>query len=213
MASWDMIFPEVRPLVPTLNVLAIRRAARTAARRMCTETGCWKKNLTITLTAGSREQDVSSLLPDGSVIYAIASDPRISSDGQRIRRTSQEELDTSRLDWRNDTAAKPEYCFRSSPTEISFVPTPSSGIDVDLRAILMPSKDSTTIDDNFMEDYWEVLTLGTLAIASNAPAEPWYDPGNVQNYALAFNVELLRLKAHGNDDTSAKAGLMTYGGI
>lgn len=214
MATWDALNNEVRPLLPDASVLTIQRAARAAARKFCKETNAWRGDVAFTLTGGSRTQDLSSAIPTGAGIYLIAADPTYASDGQKILRTSPTEL-TGRVhpNWRNEAEDRSGYCYRKSPTEIDFVFTPNDSAVVDLELVYMPLQSSTTIDDDFIEDYWDALVMGTLSIGANMPKEPWYDAVQVQGYAAAFQTAMNEAKALAQHDQTPKATNMAYGGL
>lgn len=214
MATVDDLFTEIRPLAPGVPVLTLRRAIRQAHKRFCIESYAWRKVLaSFELQASTIEQDLEAALPEGSGIYAIAEDPSRVSDGSRISRSSPAELNRLMPNWRNTTDGSPTYCFLSSPTTISFVKAPTSALEVDIPVILMPLQGSNTIDDYLLENYYDGLSFGALAIALNMPQQPWYDPQTVAGYSALFAQAVDKAKEHSMQQLTPQATGMSYGGI
>jgi hypothetical protein len=213
MATLDDILNEIRPNVPKASVLSIRRALRTALRRFCTESQAWRTDVNnYSLTAGTIEHDLSAELPTGAGIYAFSDAPTQVSDGKPIHLSSPQELNRILPNWRNTTGTV-SYCYLVSPTTVAFIKAGSSSIAVDMNLVLMPLQNSTAIDDDFLENYWEALASGAIAGLLSMPGQEWSNPNLAQTYAATFASLIEDARIRVNQNKRPQSTGMTYGGI
>jgi hypothetical protein len=214
MATIDDLFSEVRPLTMSVPVVTLRRAIRSTVKRFCQESMAWKHTIEgFAFSPGNRIQDISASLPTTTGIFALPEDPTYVSDGGKILRSSVSELNRSVPKWRNLPSARPKYCFLESPTTLSFVAPPSEADTIDLRVVCMPLLGSDYIADDILENYFDALTFGSIAIALNNPISPQYDPSLIHGYTNLFNQAVESAKAHSLQEKTLLSAAMSYGGI
>jgi hypothetical protein len=211
MATLDDLFNEIRPQVPEAGVLTIRRAIRTALKVFCQQSQAWVYTVeSFPLVADVHAQDLSASLPEGAGIFMINADPTYVSDGGIIKRSSPQELTRLIANWRNMPAAIPRYCFVESPTTVSFVATPQEALEVDIPLTLMPLQNTTVLDSDLLENYWDVFTTGALGILFAMQKTPWENAGLASVNSAAFGESVENAKIHSSHNKSPQVTNMSF---
>lgn len=116
-----------------------------------------------------------------------------------IQGASPEWLDVNRPSWRSDIASDTVdyFCMLSNNT---FKLTPDNGVDrsdnLVVSVVLMPSRDSTMLQRDFGERWWDSLCYGAKALLMAMPNVEWSNPQLALYYKGKFEEGIDEARAY-----------------
>ena len=114
-------------------------------------------------------------------------------------------------DWRTVTGA-PTYITREIRTQIILVPQPVVAVTSGLTARIAvgPSRSSSTVDNEVLERFLEVIVDGALARLYATPDQPYSNPQMAAMRAVAFKHKLTEIRAEVNRGLSRTPTRVEY---
>lgn len=185
--SYEDFLTEVLPYAPNCSEPQAINAIRNACIEFCQKTLFLQQDMdpiTVQATVGTYEVDV----PTGYKLGTIIS---LYWDGIYIMRKTQAELEKIYgLNWQTIDTGVPRYFTQFDPDTFTVCLTPTENLTngFEGRISLIPTKDSTTIDEKVKERFFEVIAAGALARLLRTPNEPYTDDAKAMAYLSAFRV-------------------------
>ncbi len=134
--------------------------------------------------------------------------------GAKLKPTSRELLNQMGNTW--DTAmGSPALFFSERPNEVIFAPVPSTteALAVAVTVSLIPTRDSTGVEERYFEEHYSAINHGALMNLFMMGHQEWRDPGRAQAEGFAFGEAIRMAKAKAQQDDTAKSRTMSYGGL
>ena len=207
--SYTELLPEIMPEVNGCPSLVVRRALRNAVIEFCRESEAWIYRPTaLTTISGLPEIDLD--LPERTICVKVLS---LEYKGNKLEPTSETLLDDRVLDWRAATG-KPQMYFKLPDPHVRLVPTPEATTVMSVKAslALAPSRNSTGIDELFLEEHFDALIAGTLNRLMSMREQPWSNPNLAAAHGMQFQEAILKAKRAARGENYAKRRVTRYGG-
>lgn len=174
MTAYTSFLPQVMPYVRDCPQPIIEDAIRNAAIEFCEKTYIWKDDLAaISIVGGTSEYAIS--VPTGAALVSV--EACWYSDRLLIPKGADELARIFRLcDWRS-AEGDPVYYTHTTPNSIVVVPTPQNDVadSLKIRAVLCPTRASTTVEDFIYDDYLDTIAAGARARLYAIPGQPFSD--------------------------------------
>lgn len=177
--DYSALIPEIMPDVTGAPIPLITRAIRESVREFCRQSTAYRQTIgadNLTWLAG----EYTITIPDGFDLESVVS-PMVLQDTEEsydIHGRSPEYLDANHAGWRTVIDDKPGYFAMLSDT--AFVLTPDTGTDrsdnLTVTLMLTPSRDSTTISDDFGNRWFDYLSAGSKYFLMIQPGKTWSNP-------------------------------------
>jgi hypothetical protein len=208
--SYEVLLPEILPMVPGCPDTLAEVAVRSAAIDFCTRTEAYRADLDpLTTVKNIHEYDFEP--PSGTVVHSIVS---ATYDGTNLEPITPKLLDQRMPNWRKDNG-DPKYFVKVSPTVMWLVPRPAEtrALSVNVRVVLKPTVTSTTVDDNLLNDYRSAIVHGALYNLLRMPSKDWSDPIGAQQYGMLYEQEVQQAIRRADYGDMPIARKVKYGGI
>lgn len=170
----DDLLPQLLPEVSGCPSAIARNAIRNAAIEFCRDTHAW--NLIqdpTTLIDLQHTYDID--VPEDAKVAAVLA---IWDAVDKLRSKTMSEIEEALPDWQTARSPRPLY-FNSSSGDgtVRLFPTPylSQRARVTMRVAFVPTRTATTLDDDMVEDNFEVLMAGAKARLMAMPGA-WANP-------------------------------------
>lgn len=188
---FNVLYPEIRSDVPDASVPTLDRAIRFAARMLCVD----GRVLTRELDAETPVENIDEYeltIPEHLRILELT---KVMYKGVEIRSPSQ-------YTWERNGILK-------------LVNKPGQTTPLGLRvwARLAPSRTAKYLEDNFLDDHYEILREGALSQIYAMPGKPWSDDATAQKYDVLFSRKVAEARSRAAGETASKDSLIAYGGL
>lgn len=180
---------EVRARVPLAGEPDIETALRDAARVLCARTRIWRDTFDLVVTVPGGQ----ALWDNANARIDMVETARI--DGRALMLRDPIWLDREHPTWQDagQTPSQARYVTQLAPDEIVIWP-PEEGT-VRMRAILVPSRDCTTLPQFLFSDHMEALGIGAAARLMMLPNPDFANPQYAQALEQDFERKIDRLAA------------------
>lgn len=180
MRTWDVLFPDVLPLVLGCPEPTVERALLRAAREFCAKTRCWRADLDrITTRAATSAYDLSYPSQADAVEFVNAT-----MDGQEI---DIDVVDQTTAQDRQAGNHGSRRILTWDQRSIVVMPTPAAaGALIVITAILQPSESATGVPNDIGDRYREEIACGALARLLAMPKTEWTDKGTADRKEAEF---------------------------
>lgn len=208
MADLSIFYPDIEARAPGCPVPRMLRAVRWAARVFCHETEAWRHSFTTTMVKGTNDVDMD--LPNQTSVVTVH-EVRVNDDA--LRATNRKQLAYDLPDW-DQSPGRPEKYFLEGEV-IKIAPLPDQTVihqihvDVSLRPKLM----ATTIDDDFLEQWYEMILNGSLAQLLQQKDTGWTDRGQSEMLYSLFYSSIEDVTARQRNDHVYRGLVTSYGGL
>lgn len=216
MAEYEFasLLPEVQADVPGVNEPAVIRCARNAVRYFCDRTGFLKyAPAAVDIVADQHTYEIPADSAGRIICYAT----EVWVDGQLITHRSADQLDREQgsprerdnwtigigsltynslnRNWRTETEYPPKYWHQDEPNTVRLVgiPDQASTGGLIIKAALKPAAAHRSVDEAIVNNWYEVLVLGTKAGALLLQQKSWSNPNLGATYQAAFEAEVERV--------------------
>jgi len=186
MVAISLFYNRVRPAVPKCPTVALISYTRDAAIKFCEKSRYWREDLTAMNAVASQAAYTASPPSSESVVVDVVT---VRHNGISLEQTSEAYLDSLYSDWRDDTASQADGWFATARDNISLYKAPSAAgtANIELKAVLKPSKTATTLAQPLYDHYLEEIAAGAKATLLAMPDMPWSNPGEVAYYKDIFD--------------------------
>lgn len=184
--SLSDFLPEVLPQVPGCLDIFAKNAVRNAAIEFCERSGVYTKLLDpMTIDAGVPDYELD--MPDDTVIWKPL---RVLVDGEPIEPKAPRTLDVLRPGWQAETGEVTSFHVRENRRSLRLVLTPDATVADGLvvEASLKPSKDASSFEVSFFEEYFRIIADGALAYLLALPNKPWTNTRKAGEALMRFNM-------------------------
>lgn len=202
--------PEVLSVAAACPVPTIVRNARNAARELADRAECLRFTIT-DQPVFPGEPCVELLLPCDTVLVR----PIVMSlDGRRLSPSSPTILDVDKPDWRS-AKGTPSMFMRNQNTLNSVIlyPTPNTDGSLSGEVSIKPSRDAVSLDDVYMDRFFNIIVDGTLARLLSITAAPWFDSQTAAYHRSMFEAAIDDARRVANSDDMPKLRKLVYGGL
>ncbi|WP_031431838.1 hypothetical protein [Methylomicrobium agile] len=164
------------------------KAVRESLVRFCRESTAYRKPADLSYAGGI----YALAVPSGTQIESVVSPIVIhnSESSIEVQAASSEWMDKRYPGWRtatHDTSVS--YFVMQSPN--TFVLTPDNDADrsgsITASLVLLPTRDATSIDNEFGERWFYEVSAGAKAVLMAMPETPWSSPAGAQFNLLKFD--------------------------
>lgn len=204
------LLPSILPSVPDCPDNTIELAIREAAIELCEKSEAYQLELDpITSISGTYEYDLE--VPSGTNIYRLL---WVTYEGNILEPVSSQLLEQRDPDWRDETGV-PLYFIRQPNDLFWVVPVPSSGVTdaIRMRVVLRPNRSSTSLDTEFVNDYYDTIVNGALFRLLRIPSKSWTNMVGAATYGSLFFEGIEMAKNRGKQNDNPVARKVKYGGI
>ena len=207
------LLPEVLAAAPACPSPTIVRAVRNAARELCEDADCYRIFLENTVLVAN-QSEVELSLPEDTTLHRPIS---LTVGGTRLQPYSVTMLDKDDGEWRSESG-DPLYWMRSQDNlnAIVLAPKPASTISANAltgEIAIKPSRDSTGIEEVFMDRFQSAVVDGAIANLLQVPSAPWYSPDIAGYHKGMFEAAKDQARALADGDDTPKLRKIRYGGI
>lgn len=204
----DDLVPELLLRAPDVPDVLAQRALLRATRELCRRALVWRDEVTIDL-ASATDNRYALLPPAGEVVDITRAELQ---DKHELLPAVPSQLVHEDAQWRSRTG-EPRYYMRWGQDTVSFYPQATSGAVV-MELALTPTVADTQLDDNFAQEWDEVIMDGALHRLLSMPNQPWAD-GNAavfhfQRFEQAIDEARSRARDHRQRGT---VRVVRYGGL
>lgn len=191
MRDIDELIPEVAKRAPSVPEPIAVQAIRDAAREFCTRTKSWRQADRLTVVG-----------PDSIAVSAIT-DAYV--DGIEAARLDGRPLEAKDVGWLDvnvpnwdlaaaDHGGVPRYVTQLQPNTLTVVPRTGSG-ELDVRLILIPSRDALTLPDFLVDLHGTQIGAGAAGMVLTLPDENFGDREAAPALLASFDAYITRVAA------------------
>lgn len=209
MADLKDIYPDIHSEIRGVPMPAVIRVFRTVLRRLARESYAWVETENIrTLKAGRADIMLS---PRNGV--SIARVETVTIDGVPLEASSEPQLDNTLGAWRTDQGAAWGFVYMGENV-LRVAPVPSvDHTDIVVRYAVRPTRTGNYVQDQFFDDYFEVLRSGVLAELFSRKDQPWFDRARSEREEIRFLQGIEDAKIRRDQQHTKKVGYVEYGGL
>ncbi len=196
---------KVREDLPGCPYPLITDAVISTLIRFCREAEVWRYKLdNVDLTISTAEYTFSP--PAGTRIHRILN----VSDSNGVSLTEKNEgwLDENVTNWRTDESDTLTYYASPETGTILVVSVPEADVTgglTNIRVLLIPTRDATTVDDILYNDYRDEIVFGVKAWLMRMPNKSWTDKESAKEYEGWFMAGIKKAYDHVNKGVSGKS--------
>jgi len=209
--SYETLLPDILPMVGGCSDHLIETNIRSAVIELCQKASVYQRELDAVTTVGNAyEYDLEA--PSGTAVHKIL---WVTHSGQSLEPVTSSLLEQKLPKWR-DTGytGTPKYYVQQTSSIFWLVPIPSStqAASTIVQAVLKPTHNSVSCDDDIMNDYRDTIVNGALFRLLRMPNKDWSDINAGMQYGALFSsgMEDARIRAKRIDGVARK---VNYGGI
>lgn len=175
MASFEVMYPDVRAAAAQAPDRLILRALRHAATELCFASHVWREALDpIPAESGVAVYDYGA--PTGSRVEKVLS---LKFKGRVIDYNARPR-EVAMLD---STVSGPPLSWANNPITQQFTVWPTPGVDdvgdFEAFVVLVPTDTATSLPDGIIQAYRQgIIAYAKAELLALAPSMPWYDPNN-----------------------------------
>ncbi len=93
---------------------------------------------------------------------------------------------------------EPENYFQISARQIRIFPIPVVSELARVSMVLQPARDSVGVEDEYFNEYVEVISRGAISRAARAPQKPWTNLELANSTAVLFQADIRNYKIEAN---------------
>ena len=210
--TYESFLPDVLPFVRDAPEFMAVQAIRNACIEFCEET----RYLQINSDQISLLPNVSEYDLDADTGYRVIDVIEAWAGDQLLIPKSVEEL--SRIyrstDWRSNVG-NPYYFYRTRMGAVSVVPMPATASSVSkaylkCRVAVVPSRSSTSIDDDIFERFSETIAKGARARLHMINGEPFFNMNAALDCRKAFNDAIADVRIRVNKGLTRASGVIEF---
>lgn len=211
MKFWSDFLNEVMPYVENCPIPIVEHQLRNAAIDFCQRAALWRKQMDlISIVTDIHTYDISVDLDTDEAISSIDYAYLTESSGETpIGVTTEDILKNNVLNWRTQSATKPNSIMMVNTESFRVFPIPEETIANSLVVglILKPSRNSSGVPDWIHEQWAEKIACGAKAKLFGMKSRPWYDPNESadeqENFDMAIKDATIRTnKGHSRIDST-----------
>jgi hypothetical protein len=193
MAQLSDFYIYVMPRVEGCPTGLVKHSIRDAIIEFCERTRMWKYAFPVVDVVAGQDQ-YSFTIPDNTTLVAPT---YVGVDNKQVFPTNEEDLDSTRNDWRNMSSKQPMSYYMDYDGTMYLVPTPSDDIvaGLNVEAALKPSIDSDVIPDWLFNSWAEVISHGALMRLHSMVGKVWADTQMVAMHRSKFKEGITRAKS------------------
>jgi len=206
----DSFVPEVLAYARNCPDMTITSHVRSAIIELCEQAEVYQLLLDeFGTVAGQYEYDIDA--PSGTVLHRMIS---VLYKGYQLEPINQELADQRFPDWRSDTGT-PQAFVKQSNSLMWIFPVPGTAevSALRVRAILKPSRTTTSMDTEVANNYWDTIVSGTLARVLRMPSRDWTDLKTASIYYAMFQEQVNAAKIRARQADNPIVPIVSYGGI
>lgn len=204
------LFPEVAPDVAGVTEAAVIRCARLATRYFCRETGFLTiESQLLNLVADQATYQIPADALGRPIVRAL----EVWVNGDQLEHRSADQLDresdyptilepkivgtgnltynTFNNPWRTATGFPPQFYHQDKPNTVRIVRIPDQAATAALRIVssVQPALAHLSVDDYLINNWYEILVVGTKAELFKMPQKPWSDAAKGARLEAQFLAE------------------------
>lgn len=200
---------EVLSVAGACPIPTITRYVRNAAAELAQRSGAFRYRLDGDLAI----QDIATLdlsVPaDTSLVKPIS----LTIDGNKLDAYSTTMLDKDTPAWREECGLPVKWLRdHNSINSVLLYPRPSSTMKVYGEIAVKPTRDSTGMEEIWVERFFDFIVYGALAKLLAVPSAPWYDPNTAMFHAELFAQGVDQARRIADADDVRKQRKIVYGG-
>ncbi len=209
MTNYMDLLPEIIPDVEGCPVPLAKRSFRNACIDFFKRSEAWVYRPTsLTTIKGIPELEIE--VPAGTRCHSILS---LGYKGNPLSPTSEVLLDDRVPGWRT-AEGQPQVFFKlpGNKVRLSPIPVVTEALVLNISVALVPTRDSSSIDDVVLEEYYEALVSGTLQRLMGMRNQPWSNPHLAASHGMQFEEAITEAKRNSKGNNTSKVRVTTYGG-
>jgi len=175
MAALSSMYSSVRLFAQQCPDATIKKFLIEAIRDFCRRSWYYQQTVLVNQVAGT---GTYTIVPSNSE-EVIAID-YVQQDGVNLDPIDQEDADYNGREATGYVFEPPNYLF------ITPTPTTSVTSGIELRLVLMPPENTTTLPDSIYRNYKETIAAGALSYILSMQNEAWSNPALAQQKYLEF---------------------------
>jgi hypothetical protein len=206
---YEALLPEILPMVPGCPDTLVENTIRSAVIEFCQKTEAYQLELDpVTTVKNIYEYDLEA--PNGTTVEKIL---WITHKGKDLEPITSTLLEQRLPNWRQ-SAGVPLYYIQQSSGLVHVAPIPTS-TDVGstiVKAVLKPTYNSASCDDDVMNNYRDTIINGTLFRLLRMPNKEWADLSAAGVYGQLFNQGVETAERRARQGDTAVSRKVKYGG-
>jgi len=208
--SWESFLQEVMPDVSGCPISLAENAIRNAAIEFCNQSRVYRIKLA-NLNTVDGTNEYTLVTPADTEVISL-NKVRLTIDAVPLPEFPLGHQDRYAL---STIKNKPNNWLQNTPSTIRFDPVPDAAYEVQLWAILKPTRASVDGPDFLFNDWLEPIAHGAKARLKAMKGRGWYDPASLKFHRRQFInegwVEARIRDAKSNAQGSTKAAPQEYG--
>lgn len=163
--------PRIMPQVPSCPEPLVESMVRESAITFCERTRFWRQDLAPMNVVANQADYTLSLPADTALVQPL----RVLVEDVPLEPKTPAMLDVEVAEWQTMTGRPFCYYLKDMRRTLTLVYTPDQPIANGLRVsvALKPSQTASTVEQAFLEEAWEHVAAGALAILYAMPLKPW----------------------------------------
>ena len=210
MANFSDFVSEVLSAAPDCPNPTIIRTVRAAVRDLCEKADCYRYTLepqTVLLGSSDIELDVPASTTLHKVIKLTLGKTTIEPSSVTLENDNDPE-------WRTRVGT-PRAFLRSTEDLNNIIITPKAEREYSLvgEIALKPSLTATSINDVFVDRFYQTIIDGAIWKLLTIASAPWYNPQQGSQHGAMFLQGVSAASSQAQNDNTSKRRIARYGGI
>lgn len=113
--------------------------------------------------------------------------------GQKLHPITRVELQTKTYAW-SAQVGEPTHFLQLSPRQIRMFPIPENAGQARISMVLQPTRDSVGVEDEYFDEYVEMIAHGAISRAAGVPQKPWTNLELANAMGIAFQADIRNSK-------------------